>query len=144
LELTESTLMEDLSHARAVMAGLKSIGVALSIDDFGTGYSSLAYLRGFPVDEVKVDRAFVQDLSGDQQDPALVAAMIAMGHALGLQVIAEGVEEQAQAQTLRTLGCRSAQGFLFSRPQPADALSGLLERRRLAAASRPTSRRLLE
>jgi diguanylate cyclase (GGDEF)-like protein len=143
LELTESTLMEDLGHAREVMAGLKAIGVCLSIDDFGTGYSSLAYLRGFPVDEVKVDRAFVQDLAGDASDPALVAAMIAMGHALGLEVIAEGVEEQAQVQTLRTLGCRAAQGFLFSRPRRADAMTDLLERRRLAS-SPPPSRRLLE
>jgi diguanylate cyclase (GGDEF)-like protein len=134
LELTESTLMEDLGLAREVMSALKSIGVCLSIDDFGTGYSSLAYLRGFPVDEVKVDRAFVQDLAGDAADPALVAAMIAMAHALGLHVVAEGVEQQAQAQTLRTLGCRSAQGYLFCRPQTAEDLTQLLERRRLATS----------
>ena len=131
MELTESTLMQDLSQARGIMSALKSIGVCLSIDDFGTGYSSLAYLRGFPVDEVKIDRAFVQDLASEAEDPALVAAMIAMAHALGLHVIAEGVEEQVQVQTLRTLGCRSAQGFLFSKPRPADTLTAMLDRRRV-------------
>jgi EAL domain-containing protein (putative c-di-GMP-specific phosphodiesterase class I) len=135
MELTESTLMEDLSQARGVMSALKSLGVALSIDDFGTGYSSLAYLRGFPVDEVKIDRAFVQDLVSGAEDPALVAAMIAMAHALGLHVIAEGVEEQAQVQTLRTLGCRTAQGYLFARPQPADSFTALLDAR-LSATKR--------
>jgi diguanylate cyclase (GGDEF)-like protein len=132
LELTESTLMDDSSRATEAMTALKALGVQLSIDDFGTGYSSLAYLRRFPVNEVKVDRSFIQDLAADD-DPALVAAMVAMGHALGLDVVAEGVEQQSQARTLRTLGCRSAQGYLFSRPQPPDRITRLLEQRQRIA-----------
>jgi diguanylate cyclase (GGDEF)-like protein len=129
LELTESVLMDDTGRATEAMAALKSLGICLSIDDFGTGYSSLAYLRHFPVDEIKIDGAFIQDLAARPDDPALVAAMVAMGHALGLHVVAEGVEQDVQAQTLRTLGCRSAQGYLFSTPRPPKAMTEMLERR---------------
>jgi diguanylate cyclase (GGDEF)-like protein len=126
LELTESTLMDDAMRVSDVLAELKDVGVDLSIDDFGTGYSSLAYLKRFPVDELKVDRSFISSLDAGEQDQTLVAAMVAMGHALGLHVVAEGVETHAQMQTLLTLGCRTAQGYLFAKPQTADQVTSLL------------------
>jgi diguanylate cyclase (GGDEF)-like protein len=126
LELTESTLMDDAMRASDVLAELKDVGVELSVDDFGTGYSSLAYLKRFPVDELKVDRSFISNLGTEGQDQTLVAAMVAMGHALGLHVVAEGVETHAQMATLLTLGCRTAQGYLFARPLPLDQFTALL------------------
>ena len=126
LELTESTLMDDAMRVSDVLAELKDVGVDLSIDDFGTGYSSLAYLKRFPVDELKVDRSFISNLGDSGQDQTLVAAMVAMGHALGLHVVAEGVETHAQMSTLLTLGCRTAQGYLFAKPQTADLVTTLL------------------
>jgi diguanylate cyclase (GGDEF)-like protein len=126
LELTETTLMDDAVRISAVLHDLKDLGVDLSVDDFGTGYSSLAYLKRFPVDELKVDRSFVQHLEDEGEDRSLVAAMVAMGHALGLHVVAEGVETRPQVATLLTLGCRTAQGYLFSRPQPVDRVTELL------------------
>jgi diguanylate cyclase (GGDEF)-like protein len=128
LELTESTLMDDAMRASDVLAELKDVGVELSVDDFGTGYSSLAYLKRFPVDELKVDRSFISNLGSEGQDQTLVAAMVAMGHALGLHVVAEGVETHAQRATLLTLGCRTAQGYLFARPLPPDEITTLLVR----------------
>jgi EAL domain-containing protein (putative c-di-GMP-specific phosphodiesterase class I) len=128
LELTESTLMDDAMRASDVLAELKDVGVELSVDDFGTGYSSLAYLKRFPVDELKVDRSFISNLGTEGQDQTLVAAMVAMGHALGLHVVAEGVETHAQMATLLTLGCRTAQGYLFARPLPPDEITTLLVR----------------
>ncbi len=128
LELTESTLMDDAVRVSDVLTELKDVGVDLSVDDFGTGYSSLAYLKRFPVDELKIDRSFVSNLGTEGQDQTLVAAMVAMGHALGLHVVAEGVETHAQMATLLTLGCRTAQGYLFSRPQPVDTITSLLDR----------------
>jgi EAL domain-containing protein (putative c-di-GMP-specific phosphodiesterase class I) len=126
LELTETTLMDDGIGISTVLRELKDIGVDLSVDDFGTGYSSLAYLKRFPVDELKIDRAFVQNLGARGQDHTLVAAMVAMGHALGLNIVAEGIETRAQMASLLTLGCRTAQGYLFSRPRPAAQISRLL------------------
>ncbi|MDQ1599890.1 MAG: hypothetical protein QOD68_1364 [Actinomycetota bacterium] len=126
LELTESTLMDDAMRASDVLAELKDVGVELSVDDFGTGYSSLAYLKRFPVDELKVDRSFISNLGTEGQDQTLVAAMVAMGHALGLYVVAEGVETHAQMATLLTLGCRTAQGYLFARPLPLEEFTALL------------------
>ena len=103
-----------------------ALGVRLAIDDFGTGYSSLSYLKRFPVDAVKVDRAFVDGLGTDPHDSALVAAIVAMADALGLEVTAEGVETQDQLAILQRLQCRRAQGFYLARPMPADALSRLV------------------
>jgi diguanylate cyclase (GGDEF)-like protein len=132
LELTESVLMDDAMHGADVLRELKDIGVFLSVDDFGTGYSSLAYLKRFPVDELKIDRFFVQTLRMSGEDHSLVAAMVAMGHALGLQVVAEGVETEPQRGLLLTLGCRSAQGYLFSKPVSAHRVSSLLAHNSLA------------
>jgi len=127
LELTESTLMDDAMRVSDLLHELKDVGVDLSVDDFGTGYSSLAYLKRFPVDELKIDRCFVQNVGDPGEDRTLVAAMVAMGHVLGLHVVAEGIETHAQMATLLTLGCRTAQGYLFSKPQRPSQISALLE-----------------
>ncbi|MGH9089616.1 MAG: putative bifunctional diguanylate cyclase/phosphodiesterase [Acidimicrobiales bacterium] len=123
LEITESALMRDAVSALEVLRALKSIGVDLAIDDFGTGYSSLSYLQRFPLDILKVDKSFVDDLDGDQ-GVEIVAAVVNLAHALGLDVVAEGVETEEQFDALSELGCDYAQGYLFSRPVPAAQLQG--------------------
>ena len=122
-EITESVLMEDVDLAIAVLSDLRALGVRLAIDDFGTGYSSLGYLRRFPVDIVKLDRAFVAGLGSDSASDAITAAVINLGHALGLSVIAEGVENEEQLTVLRALRCDRAQGYLWSTPQPPEAVA---------------------
>ncbi|MGZ6908793.1 MAG: PAS domain S-box protein [Acidimicrobiia bacterium] len=124
LEITESVLMEESSVE--AMHALKDLGVRLSIDDFGTGYSSLGYLKRFPVDSVKVDRSFVDGLGTDSEDSAIVTAVVSLGHALGLAVVAEGVETSAQLQELLALGCDRAQGYWFSGPRNVTEFAGLL------------------
>jgi EAL domain-containing protein (putative c-di-GMP-specific phosphodiesterase class I) len=119
LEITESALMEDASSALGILLALKELGVLLAIDDFGTGYSSLGYLQRFPLDILKIDQSFVETLGVDSRGDTIVAAVINLAHALGLQVVAEGVETTQQLEILRSLGCDLAQGFLFSRPVPA-------------------------
>ena len=121
LELTESVLVSDPQAALLAMRSLKKIGVRLSIDDFGTGYSSLAYLNSFPFDELKIDRSFVTGLHVSNERHSLVAAIVAMAAALDLEVVAEGVEYEAEAEALRALGCIAAQGYFFGRPVPAAA-----------------------
>ncbi|MDA8358359.1 MAG: bifunctional diguanylate cyclase/phosphodiesterase [Actinomycetota bacterium] len=122
LEITESALMRDAVAALGVLRALKSIGVSLAIDDFGTGYSSLSYLQRFPLDVLKVDKSFVDELDHDR-GAEIVAAVINLAHALGLHVVAEGVESESQLDVLRHLGCDYAQGYLFSRPVPATELA---------------------
>ena len=117
-ELTESAVMEDGLLAIEVMQKLKALGCRLSIDDFGTGYSSLAYLKKFPIDAVKIDQSFVGDIPNDQNDMEISAAIIAMGHNLGLEVVAEGVETQEQLDFLQTHGCDIAQGYFIAKPMP--------------------------
>jgi diguanylate cyclase (GGDEF)-like protein len=137
LELTESTLMENPTGAPEVLGQLKALGVSLAIDDFGTGYSSLAYLRGFPVDTVKIDRAFVMNVDdADSADATLVAAIVAMADALGISTVAEGVESELQAARLVELGCHLAQGFLYARPQPAEKVPETVARLRARARAR--------
>ena len=119
LEITESVLMEEVEATAETLRALKDLGVCLSIDDFGTGYSSLSYLKRFPVDALKIDRSFVDGLGVDAEDHAIVDAVVSLAHALGLQVVGEGVETQAQLQELRRLGCDAAQGYLIGKPQPA-------------------------
>ena len=119
LELTESSLMQDGAATVATMNNLKQVGVYLALDDFGTGYSSLSQLKGLPLDNLKLDQSFVRGLPGDRDDLAICTAVIAMGRALGLKVIAEGVETTEQLAVLRSLGCDVGQGYLFARPLPA-------------------------
>ena len=125
-EITESVLMEDVERSAMVLRSLKDIGVGLAIDDFGTGYSSLAYLRRFPVDALKIDQSFISRLGADATDHAIVSAVTALGHALGLVVTAEGVETAEQLRILADLGCDAAQGFLFARPIPPSELAMFL------------------
>jgi diguanylate cyclase len=122
LEITESALMNDASAALDVLHALKDLGVTLAIDDFGTGYSSLSYLQRFPLDILKIDKTFVDELGTSPRGSEIVAAVINLAHALGLQVIAEGVESERQLAELERLGCDFAQGYLFSRPVPAHEL----------------------
>ena len=127
LELTESLLMNNAEGAVDTLSKLRQAGIHFSIDDFGTGYSSLSYLKRFPISSLKIDQSFVRDLSTNNEDAAIVAAIIALGHSLGLKVIAEGVETVAQLAQLRKKGCNEIQGFLFSRPVPAADMTQLLE-----------------
>lgn len=122
LEITESALMKDAAAALGVMSSLKSLGVALSVDDFGTGYSSLSYLQRFPLDVLKIDKSFIDDLGIENQAGYLVKAIIDLAHALKLEVIAEGVETEMQLEVLQKMNCDFVQGFLFSKPMPTDRL----------------------
>ena len=132
LELTETLVVQSPAEARASMDELRGLGLHLSLDDFGTGYSSLAYLRQFPFDSVKIDRAFVTDITRSEQDAAIALAIIAMAHSMGMRVIAEGVETVEQARFLSARGCDQMQGYYFSRPLPAPDYARLLaEGRRL-------------
>ncbi|MDJ0766065.1 MAG: EAL domain-containing protein [Myxococcota bacterium] len=119
LEITESGLMADPQRAHDVVMGLRDLGAKLSIDDFGTGYSSLAYLKTLPVDEVKIDQIFIFTMSEDENDDRIVRATIGLGHNLGLDVAAEGVENQETLDKLKRYGCDTVQGFFFSKPLPA-------------------------
>jgi diguanylate cyclase (GGDEF)-like protein/PAS domain S-box-containing protein len=126
LEITESCAMQNAEHSINTLWGLKKQGVRISMDDFGTGYSSLNYLKRFPIDRIKLDQSFVRDLPGDKDDAAIAMAVIAMGRSLELVVIAEGVETQEQLAFLKGHECDQLQGFLFSRPLPAEAFEKFL------------------
>jgi diguanylate cyclase (GGDEF)-like protein/PAS domain S-box-containing protein len=138
LELTEGAAMDDPAMAIAVMNELHARGVGLSIDDFGTGHSSLSYLKRFRVGKLKIDQSFVRDLTDDAEDRAIVDAVIRMAGALGLQTLAEGVETEGQLAFLRRQGCRAVQGYLFSRPLPAEAFAEFVVGR-VSAADAPLS-----
>jgi EAL domain-containing protein (putative c-di-GMP-specific phosphodiesterase class I) len=127
-EITETMVMEDLSGAREVMKKLNRLGVRLAIDDFGTGHSSLAYLKQFPVHEVKVDRMFVQGVAESAVDSAIVRAIIDLANAMGIATVAEGVETENQVAGLKMLGCPVAQGYYFSQPLRAEDFDELLTR----------------
>ncbi len=126
VELTEGSLMENTQHTIASLHRLRDLGVKISIDDFGTGYSSLAYLRRFPIDTLKIDIAFIREVTTNPQDAAITRTIIELAHSLSLQVVAEGVETQAQLAFLKDAGCDQIQGYLFSRPLPAATLERLL------------------
>jgi EAL domain-containing protein (putative c-di-GMP-specific phosphodiesterase class I) len=120
LEITETTAMHRTDVAASTLRKLKALGVSLAIDDFGTGYSSLASLRRYPVDRLKIDRSFVADLPADASAKALVGGIVGLAHALGLKVIAVGVETEAQRDFLAALGCDFAQGYLTGKPVDAE------------------------
>jgi EAL domain-containing protein (putative c-di-GMP-specific phosphodiesterase class I) len=128
LEITESIAMSRVDVVERLLGGIRDLGVELSIDDFGTGYSSLAYLKRFPVQRLKIDRAFVRDLGRDADSAAIVRSVVALGHGLSMRIVAEGVETEEQLALLRALGCDEYQGFLFARPMDAAAVPALLGR----------------
>ena len=126
LELTESGLMQDVEPTTAILHALKDLGVQIAVDDFGTGYSSLSYLRRFPIDTLKIDQSFVQDIHGDTEEAIIVSAIIAMGKSLKLRVVAEGIETRPQLTFLQSQRCAEGQGFFFSRPVVAEEFAALL------------------
>ena len=136
LELTESVVMAQAELAHSRLQAFKAMDVAIAIDDFGTGYSSLAYLRRLPITTLKIDKAFIDGLSGrtDTEDNAIASTIVAMSHSLGLRVVAEGVETQEQLDVLRSHGCDRIQGYWLSPPLPADACFAFLQSRAAAAA----------
>jgi EAL domain-containing protein (putative c-di-GMP-specific phosphodiesterase class I)/ActR/RegA family two-component response regulator len=138
LELTESALMSNFEHTIEVLDSVKALGIRIAIDDFGTGYSSLAYLKRFPIDKLKIDIAFVRDITTNPDDAAIALAIISMAHSLHMQVIAEGVESRAQMALLRRHFCDEIQGFHFSRALPPDELGKLVQENH-AQPSRPSA-----
>jgi EAL domain-containing protein (putative c-di-GMP-specific phosphodiesterase class I) len=130
IEVTESTAMADGDTGFRALRDLSSEGIRVAIDDFGTGYSSLEQLRRMPVDIVKVDRSFVSGMAADSTDREIVAAVVGMGRALKLCVVAEGIETPEQAEALRELGCDIGQGFLYAKPLPAEEMDELAQSRR--------------
>lgn len=133
-EITESLIMEDIDSTHMTITQLHEMGIQLSIDDFGTGYSSLSYLKQLNVDNLKIDRSFVSDLNSDNEDAAIVSAIIAMAHKLGLSVVAEGIEDDLQRQFLENCGCDYGQGYLISRPVPEDKLLDIISARHFTPA----------
>jgi EAL domain-containing protein (putative c-di-GMP-specific phosphodiesterase class I) len=141
IELTESMVMHNVTTAIATLHGLKSLGLVLSVDDFGTGYSSLAYLKDLPIDTLKIDRSFVRaigagDVLASGEEGVIAQAIISLGHALHLKVIAEGVETERQVSFLRRHGCDEVQGFFYGEPQPPEIYAKLLAQ----AARKKTTR----
>lgn len=126
LEVTESAVVKDAARAVSDLEALRALGVRIALDDFGTGYSSLAYLKRLPIDVLKIDRSFVRDVATDPRDAAIVSGIVQLAHALGLEVVAEGVEETDQFVVLTQTGCDVMQGFLFGKPQPAAEAARLL------------------
>ena len=128
LEITESSIMLDRERSLTTLANLKALGIRLSIDDFGTGYSSLAYLQQLEVDKLKIDIAFVRDMTSNANNAAIVKAIIALGHSLGLKIVSEGVETLEQARQLRALRCDGMQGYLVSRPTSGEEMTQFMNR----------------
>jgi EAL domain-containing protein (putative c-di-GMP-specific phosphodiesterase class I) len=126
LELTESAIMEDMQGVANLLSSLREIGLKVSVDDFGTGYSSLSYLRSLPVDALKIDREFVENMEHSVEQQAIVKAILVLGDSLGLQVVAEGVENDEQMRLLKILGCDLVQGYFVSKPVNAQKMEGLL------------------
>jgi EAL domain-containing protein (putative c-di-GMP-specific phosphodiesterase class I) len=139
LEITETMLIRDLVNTRATLVGLTEIGVDIAIDDFGTGYSGMGLLTSLPVGTLKIDRGFVMDLATSPDDLAIVRAVIGLAQALGLNVVAEGVETEGAAQVLLREGCSHAQGFLFCEPISAEATQLLLAKGSVPVRITPTA-----
>ncbi|GGK17958.1 hypothetical protein GCM10010965_08720 [Caldalkalibacillus thermarum] len=126
LELTEHTMVDKLEQVAEVMDQLKQLGVVLALDDFGTGYSSLHYLRRLKLDKLKIDRSFIEGLPADEEQEALVKAMLSVAHKLGMTVVAEGIETKEQLNVLRDWGCQLGQGYYLSRPLSVESLVDLM------------------
>jgi EAL domain-containing protein (putative c-di-GMP-specific phosphodiesterase class I) len=126
MEITESLIMEDVKNDKLRLIALRGMGIKISLDDFGTGYSSLSYLLRFPIDILKIDKSFIDEMANSESSTEIVKTIILLGHALKMEVIAEGVETEAQAMQLKAIGCDYIQGYWFSRPVPADDISALL------------------
>lgn len=141
IELTEGSAMQDIELSTSTPHTLRQIGIKISIDDFGTGYSSLSYLKHFPIDTVKIDRSFISEISGHQKtgqgSTAIVDAIIAMTHSLGLKVVAEGAETEEQLAFLQGRKCDAIQGYLYSRPIPPEDFMALLRKRRCLSDMMP-------
>jgi EAL domain-containing protein (putative c-di-GMP-specific phosphodiesterase class I) len=135
LEITETIAMADAEKSAGMLSGLKALGVGLDIDDFGTGYSSLSRLQSFRVDTLKIDRIFVSRMDTDHETFEIVRVIVMLAHSLGLKLVAEGVETQAQLDLLKGLGCERAQGYLFSKPVDHDTILKLLAKNRSEAIS---------
>ncbi len=135
IELTESSLINSSDASFTVLEQFKELGIRITIDDFGTGYSSLAYLRKIPLSCVKIDRSFVMEIGKDKNTETLIASIVSMAHSLGLEIVAEGVEEQFQADHLSALGCEYLQGYLFGKPVPHEEIPALMEREYTIAAT---------
>ena len=127
LELTESLLAENIDALIVIMTTLQTHGVCFSLDDFGTGYSSLAYLKQLPLAQLKIDRSFIRDVMNDPDDAVIARTIVALARNLGLNVIAEGVETEAQQQFLASVGCTTYQGYLFGRPLAIEAFEALID-----------------
>jgi EAL domain-containing protein (putative c-di-GMP-specific phosphodiesterase class I) len=138
LEITESLLLADNEPTLKTLHRLRALGVRISMDDFGTGYSSLSYLRSFPFDKIKIDRSFMRDLKSKGDSLAIVKAVIGLGHSLGMSTTAEGIETEEQLAAVREQGCNEVQGFLFSPPVSAVAVTEMLDKE----AVRPKLRRV--
>lgn len=123
LEVTENALLHDLERAVSVLHSIRALGIKIYLDDFGTGYSSLNYLSRLPIDVLKIDRSFIHEVPGNRRSGTLVKSIIALAHSLGIKVVAEGVENQAQQRFLSYLNCDILQGYLFHRPSPAAQLA---------------------
>jgi EAL domain-containing protein (putative c-di-GMP-specific phosphodiesterase class I) len=128
LEITESTIMTDAARARSVLVQLSELGVRLAIDDFGSGHSSLGYLKRLPIDVLKIDRSFVINMTDGTDDAVIVRSTIDLGHNLGLEVVAEGVESEEALTRLTELGCDTLQGYFLGRPQPTEAVEWIVRR----------------
>ena len=140
LEITEGVMLHDIDQSLQWLSAVHGMGFRVYLDDFGTGYSSLSYLKRFPVDTLKVDKSFVQDMRDDGNEFTLVGAIVAMGRSLGLQIVAEGVEQSSHLAALQRMGCHYAQGYYFSRPVPADEFDAAAERVAALLEPEPVSR----
>jgi EAL domain-containing protein (putative c-di-GMP-specific phosphodiesterase class I) len=136
IELTETSVLDNPEHANEALATLRESGVRISIDDFGTGYTSLSLLADLPLDVVKIDRLFISAVENSERSRAIVGSIINMAHALGLRVVGEGVETNDQLEIMSDLGCDEVQGYLISRPQPADKVTEFLVHQRAKEQAR--------
>ncbi|MES2393944.1 MAG: EAL domain-containing protein [Acidobacteriota bacterium] len=144
IEITESALLENLEQAGKIACALKEMGCRMSLDDFGTGYSSLKHLQALPFDQLKIDRSFVESMATRRESRKIVAAIVGLGHSLDLVTVAEGVEEDDQAELLLRLGCQLAQGFRYGRPLPADSLPAVMVAKPISVAIRASEDAILD